>query len=547
MQIRQSLTLGAITSAIFGVLSAPSGIISPADANEIPDRAATPIKHVVVIFQENVSFDHYFGTYPFAANTDGSPFKAAKGTPKVNGLGTLTNGEPDGSLLMNNPNATNPANGADAINPFRLSHSQASTCDQDHNYGDEQLAYDQGLMDSFPLSVGVGSSSFCDASFSYGKGSGLVMGYFDGNTVTALWNYAQHFAMSDNSFGTTFGPSTPGLLNLVPGQTAGATPANLPTLVVNGSVVGDSRPALDDCSPGGGNQANQIVLSGKNVGDLLNAKGITWGFFQGGFKPTAVVNGVAVCGATHTGSDGLPKGDYIPHHQGFQYYASTTNQHHLPPSSVGNIGKSDQAKHQYDISDFFDALNAHNFPEVVFLKAPGFQDGHAGYSDPLAEQEFVVNTINRLQEMREWSSTAVIISYDDSDGWYDHVMGPIVTPSNTIEDTLTGTNACGTAVEGITQGKCGLGPRLPLLVISPWAKRNFVDGTLTDQSSIMRFIEDNWSTGRIGGDAADQRAGTLLNMFDFRHGGDHDRRLFLDPKTGEVIGGDRDDDDRDDD
>ncbi|HKD78826.1 MAG TPA: alkaline phosphatase family protein [Candidatus Angelobacter sp.] len=490
-------------------------------------QTTTPIKHVVVIFQENVSFDHYFATYPNALNPSGEPrFVARRDTPSVNGL--------SGALLTNNLNLAN---------PFRFSRAQAATCDQDHDYKDEQTAFDHGAMDKFVQTVGNGPGTdgnlICKATD--------VMGYFDGNTVTALWNYAQHFAMSDNSFGTTFGPSTPGVLNLVSGQTAGATPANLPTLVVNGSVVGDSRPALDDCSPGGGNQANQIVLSGKNVGDLLNAKGITWGFFQGGFKPTAVVNGVAVCGATHTGSDGLPKGDYIPHHQGFQYYASTTNQHHLPPSSVGNIGKSDQAKHQYDISDFFDALNAHNFPEVVFLKAPGFQDGHAGYSDPLAEQEFVVNTINRLQEMREWSSTAVIISYDDSDGWYDHVMGPIVTPSNTIEDTLTGTNACGTAVEGITQGKCGLGPRLPLLVISPWAKRNFVDGTLTDQSSIMRFIEDNWSTGRIGGDAADQRAGTLLNMFDFRHGGDHDRRLFLDPKTGEVIGGDRDDDDRDDD
>ena len=121
--------------------------------------------------------------------------------------------------MTDNPNANNPANNPNAINPFRLSRLQAPTCDQDHNYGHEQQAFDQGLMDLFPATVGQGASSFCADTFTYGKGKGLVMGYFDGNTVTALWNYAQNFAMSDNSYGTTFGPSTPGLLNLIAGNT----------------------------------------------------------------------------------------------------------------------------------------------------------------------------------------------------------------------------------------------------------------------------------------------------------------------------------------
>src|ERR1700719_3595728 len=159
---------------------------------------ATPVEHLVVIFQENASFDHYFATYPLAANTDGSTFNAAPGTPSVNGL--------VGGLLTNNPNAGNPANGVNAINPFRLSHSQATTCDQNHDYGPEQTAFDFGLMDAFPVTVGTGSCG----GFDYGHGKGLVMGYYDGNTTTALWNYAQHFAMNDNSVGTTFGPSSPG-------------------------------------------------------------------------------------------------------------------------------------------------------------------------------------------------------------------------------------------------------------------------------------------------------------------------------------------------
>lgn len=480
-------------------------------------QTSTPIKHVVVIFQENVSFDHYFATYPQALNAAGEPrFIASHGTPTVNGL--------SGGLLKHNPNKTN---------PFRLDRSQAATCDQDHDYKDEQVAMDHGGMDKFVETVGTGPGKdgnlICNATD--------VMGYFDGNTVTALWNYAQHFALNDNSFGTTYGPSTPGALNLIAGATNDATPANLAGSTIDGSVFGDPRPSLDDCSPGGGGQANQIIVSGRNVGDLLNAKGITWGWFQGGFRPTATVNGKAVCGAAHRGSNGLPKSDYLPHHEPFQYFAQTANRHHLPPSSVANIGKTDQANHQYDLTDFFDSLNAGNLPEVAFLKARAFEDGHAGYSDPLAEQRFLVTTINRLQQMPEWNNTAVIIAYDDSDGWYDHVLPPLVTPSNTSEDALTGLDACGTLPAGAraVPGQCGFGPRLPLLVISRWAKRNFVDNTLTDQSSILRFIEDNWGTGRASDISADNRAGTLRNMFDFTHSEPLNHRLFLDPTTGLLL------------
>jgi phospholipase C len=143
--------------------------------------------------------------------------------------------------------------------------------------------------------------------------------------------------------------------------------------VVQGSVVADRQPMFDDCS-----SRETVAMSGPNVGDLLSAKGVTWGFFQGGFRPTSVVSGKAVCGASHVGINGNTQADYIPHHQPFQYFQSTANPHHLPPSSVAMIGQSDQANHQYDVSDFWDAANAGNLPAVSFLKAPGFQDGHAG-------------------------------------------------------------------------------------------------------------------------------------------------------------------------
>ena len=174
-----------------------------------------------------------------------------------------------------------------------------------------------------------------------------------------------------------------------------------------------------------------------------------------------------------------------------------------------------------------------HLPAVSFLKAPAYQDGHAGYSDPIDEQTFLVETINRLERSPEWDETAVIINYDDSDGWYDHVMGPIVMHARRPRaDALTGPGACGVGSTGGIGGRCGYGPRLPLLVVSPYARTNFVDHSVTDQSSILRFIEDNWHLPRIGGGSYDALAGSLGNLFDFS-GWQRAERLFLDPATGQ--------------
>ncbi len=493
-----------LAAATFGLVSAfadPSS--SNGSNNGLP--SSTPIKHLVVIFQENESFDHYFGTYPKATNPAGEPqFTAAPGTPSVNGLSNV--------LLTANPNQ---------VNPRRLDRSEAVTCSQDHGYADEQKAFDNGLMDKFP-------------EWTAGKGctdKTLVMDYYDGNTVTGLWNYAQHFALSDNSFDTQFGPSTVGAINLVSGETHGATPENIAGSVENGTVIGDPDPILDDCGKGG------VQMSGKNIGDLLNAHNITWGWFQGGFKPTEYKEGKAVCGSSHQNVANATVADYVPHHNPFEYYASTANPHHLPPTSVAAIGHTDQANHEYDISDFSAALNAGNLPAVSFLKAPAYENGHPSNSDPLDEQRFVAETINSLENSPEWSSTAVVIAYDDSDGWYDHVMPTIDSPSKSPSDGVSGLGECGHVTDpNAPLDRCGFGPRLPLQVISPYAKQNYVDSTQTDQTSIIRFVEDNWQLGRIGGYAKDAAAGTLGNMFDFASGAPQAPKVFLNPETGEVTG-----------
>jgi phospholipase C len=525
--------LGAGALASVAVLAVVTGsAASTADAqplNLFPAHwipTSTPIKHVVVIFGENISFDHYFGTYPNAANTDGTPFQAAHNTPKVNGL--------DKKLLTDNPNA---------YNPKRLTHEQALTCDQNHNYGAEQAAFNGGKMDKF---VEKTETDKCTGQPVLFGEPGLVMDYYDGNTVTGMWNYAQHYALNDNSFNTVFGPSSPGAIDLISGNTHGvqavdpvthepvsdAYAVQSPDANGVGTMINDPDPAWDDCSDKNHtSKDNLATMHGRNVGDLLNQRHVTWGWFQGGFRPTGEANGYAVCGATHTNVGGNAAVDYSPHHEPFQYYPSTANPKHLAPSSVQAIGQTDRANHQYDISDFDDSLKAGSMPAVSFLKAPEYQDGHAGYSDPLDEQQFVVSEVNKIQQSPDWKSTAIVLAYDDSDGWYDHVSSKIVNGSHDAaqdQPVCTGKPA---ALGGY-QDRCGYGPRLPLLVISPYSKVNHVDHTLTDQTSVLKFIEDNWFAGRIGDSSFDARANSLSGMFDFWW--PRAAKLPLDPKTGAV-------------
>ncbi len=575
--------VSAIAIASWGLVAAQAN--SPSATGDAGLKTATPIQHLVVIFQENVSFDHYFGTYPLAANTDGQTFKA-ESHPTVNNLITTKGAGGVGNLLTNNPNKDA---GGNQVNPQRYSSNNVNdllTCDQNHNYDAEQKAFDNGAMDRFVTTVGTGGGKSPTGQTCNAKD---VMNYYDGNTVTALWNYAQQYAMSDNSYSTTFGPSSPGAINLISGDTGNVGlqikgPNNtVPDGKGGFTLIGDDQPYYDDCST-----RDAVSMTGKNLGDLLNTAGLSWGWFQGGFRPTttfAAATGNAqptstfipdqfsgkfatppasnqgLCNAVHpvgvavggTGNYGY-KDDYIPHHEPFNYYASTANPHHLSPASVAAIGTDTQsyvngtpqfntANHQYDMSDF-DALVAainhgllspDHLPAVSFLKAPGYQDGHAAYSDPIDEQQFIVSEINALQQTPDWASTAVVIAYDDSDGWYDHAYSGLHNASMTSMDFLTGAGQCGSANEprlAGEQGRCGYGPRQPFLVISPFAKKGKVDHMLTDLSSVTRFAEDNWHLGRIDG-SFDAIAGPLTGMFNFdQHA---NSRLYLDPTSGQPV------------
>ncbi len=631
--------IGALALGTAATLGLPA-VATPAGA---APSAATPIQHVVVIFQENVSYDHYFATYPQAANTDGTSWDNSATAPANDNLVSA-------GLISANPNSALPQrlDSTPTGNNGGAPGGQL-TCDMDHNYSDEQTAFDGGQMNLFVQSVGTatgtapGTTNACQAS--------VVMDYYDGNTVTGMWNYAQHYAMSDNSYNSTFGPSAPGAINLISGDTGGIDTtheADSPSIATASkpnadltpdgsggySLTSDAQPYWDDCST-----RDAVALTGSNIGDQLNAAGLSWGWFQGGLRPTtsyATASGGAatstftpdefsgkeplpphasnqgLCNAVHpigvalggTGQYGY-KDDYIAHHEPFDYYVSTANPHHLTlntdaggndlltgPDSLSTLGTDTQTfsggygvgpqfdtpNHNYDISDFdqlvsaiaHGQLPASALPAVSFLKAPGYEDGHAAYSDPADEQQFVTREINALMQTSDWSSTAVFINYDDSDGWYDHafatgnaspsVLTPL-NPSSSVADNLFNTQPKGSPASGSCvapgqsgssalegqQGRCGLGPRIPMLLVSPWARSNYIDHAVSDNSSIVRFIEGNWGLGNITGSFADlsynlsasQPAlaplGPLSNLFDFSNPSSPPDAgaFFLDPTTGQ--------------
>jgi phospholipase C len=599
----------------------------------------TPIRHVVEIFQENVSFDHYFGTYPHAANSDGQVFTPRPHTPAVDGLPPATSSSLPPSLrhgtnlLTSNPNASPPQRLDSNVTGLPGSAGGQLTCDQDHNYSDEQQSFDEGKMDRFVQSVGNASGK---TPFGTPCEPKTVMDYYDGNTVTALWNYAQRYAMSDNSFETTFGPSTPGAINLIAGNTGGvdvAHQANSPSIATAASpnadltpdgmggfsLTSDAQPYWDDCST-----RDAVALSGQNIGDELNAAGLSWGWFEGGFRPTTSYpaaleatghagqatstfipnefkaaefqkavphsSNQGICNAVSPVGEGLGgsgqygfKNDYIPHHEPFQYYASTANPHHLtlPVNSHGRdtlaglatVGRDSQSyvggepqfntpNHNYDMSDFdqlVTAISNHELPAsalpaVSFLKAPGYQDGHAAYSDPQDEQEFVAHTINEIMNTPDWRHTAIVVNYDDSDGWYDHAYPGVFNPSLSPADNLTGTTfslptsgQCGpkpqtSAPLAGEQGRCGFGPRLPMMVISPYARSNYVDHNLSNQASTINFVEYNWHLPGIAGsfdqaqgkvDKANHVPFDLAGMFEFDS--KSNPALPLNPVSGQPV------------
>ena len=288
--------------------------------------------------------------------------------------------------------------------------------------------------------------------------------------MTGLWNYAQHFAMSDNIVRHHLRAVDPGSAQrdrgadlrrdlrpsfAVINASTCTAPRGLDTTnpvksnikagrrkpAGTGTTYSDADPTYDICSylpssdgGDGGTPADTITMGGNNIGVSLTKARVTWGWFQGGFddgscpvraRPRPPRRSAPRHTTTWAASAVT---DYSPHHEPFEYYASTANP--ITSRRPRSPRSATPTRPTTSTTSPTSGRGQRGPPAAVsYLKAPKYQDAHAGYYDPLDEQTWLVSTINQLQSLPTWRSTAVVITYDDSDGCYDHVLGPLITQS----------------------------------------------------------------------------------------------------------------------
>ncbi len=413
-----------------------AALLTSAPARPAAGKHHGSIKHVIVIFQENRSFDHYFGTYPFAEG-----FIARAGTPIPDNL----LGYPSSDRYQHN------------LLPLRRI-TDDRTLDLPHDQATMVAEYNQGRMDQFVQRQKTGATRE------------LVMSYYDYASVPHYWHYAQRYALADHYFSSVMGSSTPAALFVASAQS---------------HVDGNPFPEGDICNEKGKPTVPQRDADDiPNVGTALSAAGVTWGWYQGGFAECPDPENLG----------------YDAHHNPFQYFTETADLEHAG------------AKNQHDLDDFYAALRDGTLPQVAYLKADRRRNEHPGYSSISGGRDFVVRTLNAIMESDAWESTVVILTFDESGGWYDHVPPPQVV------------------LEGRERG---LAPRVPTLVISPFARSNYISHQIFDHASVVRFIEETFVGPHAHLNARDQAANDLSDMLDL---GQRNAALILDPDTGKPAG-----------
>jgi len=426
--------------------------------------AASPlesINHVVVIYQENWSFDSLYGKFPGA-----------------NGLanaGTVKQVDKEGKPLTSLPQPVNPASGSTPaspdtrfptdlpVEPFDTAKYVAAdqkTRDIVHRYYQEQRQIDGGKMDKFVAWTDAGA---------------LTMSYYDASNMPE-GQLAKQYTMADNFFHAAFGGSflnhfwlvcacTPPFPN-APASLVAQLDAN-GVLTKDGAVTPDGmavntlftvntpHPALAKPEE---LVANQTM---PNIGDRLSEKQVSWAWYAGGWNDAVA---------------GHPDAWFQYHHQPFAFFTNYAD------------GTPAKAAHLKDEQDFLTALSSNTLPAVSFVKPLGPDNEHPGYANLARGQQHVVDLVNAVKASPSWADTAIIITYDENGGRWDHVAPPV-------------------------KDKWGPGLRVPTIIVSPYAKKGFVDHTEYDTTSILKFIETRWNIAPLG--TRDAAANDLSNAFDF--------------------------------
>jgi phospholipase C len=427
------------------------------------DQNLQKINHVIVIYQENWSFDGLYGSFPGAEGIHSADAKFDQVDKKGNPLSVLP--QPILSVDKKTKKVTldNRFPADLPVQPFDLLQyikTTEKTGDLVHRFYQEQDQIDGGKMDKF---VAVSDNG------------GLVMSYFDASKLPE-GQLAKQYTLCDHYFQGAFGGSLLNHLYLITADTIAwkDAPATVRAQVdANGKMVKDGFVSPDgyiinNCQteniPHDPKTPKDQLVPGSDVptiGDRLSDKQVTWAWYAEGFNDALA---------------GKADADYEYHHQPFIYFKK-----YASPTWVDHT-------HLKDKEDFLNDLKSGTLPSVSWIKALGENDEHPGYSDIQEGQEYVAGLVKAIQASPYWKDTAILITYDDHGGRWDQVAPP-------------------------TRDWLGPGIRLPLIVVSPFAKKNYVDSTVYDTTSILKFIESRWGLDPLND--RDKNATNLTNAFDF--------------------------------
>jgi len=439
-----------LTPLFFLLLAGCAGVPEP--------RGVDRIEHVVVLFQENWSFDGLFGKFPGANGLANAGAAATQVDKAGNVYATLPpsmgpDGRPDARIPADLPNG-----------PFDLAKyvpPDSKAGNPIHLFYQNQLQIDGGRNDKFVAWTNVG---------------GLVMSYYDASDYP-LGKLAKEYTLADNFFMGAFGGSFLNHFWLVCACTPEWKDApkeiravldDKGLLVKDGQVTPDGYVVNTSYSvnaphPTKGGAARHLMPSQTlpTIGDRLSEKGLTWAWYGGGWNDALA---------------GHPHPVFQFHHQPFMYFKSFAD------------GTEAKKEHLLDEEDFWKAIREGKLPAVAFVKPIGPLNEHPGYADLESGQDHIAKMVAAIRASPQWKSTAIIVTYDENGGRWDHVAPPRVD-------------------------RWGPGSRVPAVIISPYAKRGYIDHTEYDTTSILRFIEKRWNLAPLG--TRDAAVNDLTNAFDF--------------------------------
>jgi len=467
------------------------------------DQALQRIQHIVVIVAENRSFDNLYGLFP-----------GANGIARAN-PSQWTQTDHNGEVMPRLPRVWNDKAGhikSDLPNrPFRLDGAPLNlglaykTPDLTHRFYQNFEQINGGRLDRYAALSGAG---------------GLTMGHYDGSTMK-MWAYAREYVLADNFFMAAYGgsflnhfwlicactplyPDAPDRLRVQLDETgrlkrrqdstasalAGPVKFLDGELTPDGYAVNNMQPSFQPSGipPAAGGDPRYADPAGhplppqkfRTIGDALSAKGISWAWYAGAWHAAQADGARApaerkVIYARQPGTPSLEA-----HHQPFNYFAR------FAPGSM------DREQHLRDGDELLEAIKRGKLPQVVFYKPESSLNEHPGYADVLSGDAHIAQVVARLQASPLWRSMAIIVTYDENGGFWDHVAPP---------------SGAGWS------DRWGPGTRVPLIVISPFAKKASIDSTPYDTTSILKFITRRFKLELLPG--VRPKAGDLTNAFSF--------------------------------